>query len=426
MTANLLTTSTANDLQTPSRLTPGQTVWILNHYAGTATSPSTRHFDIARELVKRGHRVTIFAAGFHYQRFVEERLAPGQSFKFEDHDGVRFVWLKTFPYRGNEWRRAVNMLSFAWRAISVGRRLDERPSVIVGSSVHPLAAVAAYVLSRIKKSRFVFEVRDLWPQTLIDMGAIRSRSPFAWALRRLEKGLYDRAEKIITLLPLAHEYITRLGVPLEKIVWIPNGADFTRYEGIEPYNGGAGEQFTIMYTGAHGRANALDVILDAAGILQRRGTKRIRFVFVGDGGEKPKLQRRAEQERLGNVEFRASVSKNELFKVMGEADSFIFNLEDLALFRYGISANKLFDYLSSGRPIVFSGNTGNNPVKEAGAGISVPARSPEMLAEAIIKLASLHPVERIQMGKNGLAYMKANHDIRQLSSSFERVMSASE
>lgn len=401
-----------------------QTVWILNHYAGTASSPSTRHYDLARQLVQRGHTVTIFAAGFHYQKFVEERLEPGQAWRQEFHDGVRFVWIRTFPYRGNEWRRAVNMLSYAFRVIRVGRTLDGKPDVIIGSSVHPFAVVSAYFLSLMKRSRFVFEVRDLWPQTLIDMGALSPRSPVAWGLKKLEKFLYRNADTIITLLPYAHEYITRLGIPREKIVWIPNGADLSRYQGMRPYEGGTSGIFTIMYLGAHGRANALDVVIDAAKIIQSKGLNHIRFVFVGEGPEKENLMRSVEKKLVKNVEFREAVPKNELFLVMSEADAFVFNLEDLPLFSYGISSNKLFDYLASGRPILFSGNTANDPVREAGAGLSVPARSPERLAEAVVQLVGLTALERVGMGKSGLAYMKEKHDIRVLASAFEKVLSA--
>src|ERR1700730_16832340 len=132
--------------------TGSRTIWILNQYAGTASSPSTRHYDLGRELVKKGHRVTIFAAGFHYQKLVEERLARGETWKAEDHDGVRFVWIRTFPYKKNEWRRIVNMISYSIRVVLIGRKLDENPDAIIGSSVHPLAVLSAYVLSLMKKS----------------------------------------------------------------------------------------------------------------------------------------------------------------------------------------------------------------------------------------------------------------------------------
>lgn len=398
--------------------------WILNHYAGTASSPSTRHYDIARELVRAGHAVTIFAAGFHYQKFVEERLSPGESWKEEIHDGVRFIWVRTFPYRRNDWRRSLNMLSYAYRAVRIGMRLGERPSVVIGSSVHPLAALAGYVLSILKRSRFMFEVRDLWPQTLIDMGALRETSAAAWIMRKLETFLYRRAERVITLLPYSFEYIMRSGIPRERIVWIPNGADLSRYAGVRAYEGGRSAPFTIMYLGAHGRANALDVILDAAEIVQAKGPQWVRFVFVGDGPEKPALIEYARKKQLENVEFRASVPKDQLSGIMSEADAFVFNLEDLPLFRYGISSNKLFDYLASGRPVIFSGNTGNNPVRDANAGLSVPARSPERLAEAVMQLVTLAPEDRMRMGMNGIEYMRTTHDIRLLATALEQIIAA--
>jgi glycosyltransferase involved in cell wall biosynthesis len=401
---------------------PSQSIWILNHYAGTATSPSTRHYDLARQLVRKGHRVTIFASSFHYQKLVEEHLAPGQTWSSEDHEGVRFIWIRTFPYKRNDWRRVLNMLSYAWRVVRVAMALKERPDAIVGSSVHPFAVFSAYVLSRRTRSRFLFEVRDLWPQSLVDAGAWKEKSPVTWAFRALEKFLYHKADLIITLLPYAHQYITRLGVSREKIVWIPNGADLTRYERLKPYDGGARPEFTIMYLGAHGRMNALDVILDAAALIRDRGRSGIRFVFVGDGPAKADLIRYADEKSLRNVDFRGPVPKSDLADVMGEADAFAFNLEDLP-FNYGVSSNKLFDYLSSGRPVLFAGNTANNPVTEAGAGFGVPARSPEQFAEAVLNLIALTPAERMEMGRRGVAYMKANHDIRVLANAFESAVS---
>jgi glycosyltransferase involved in cell wall biosynthesis len=281
--------------------------------------------------------------------------------------------------------------------------------------------LSAYVLSRIRKSRFLFEVRDLWPQSLIDAGALSPHSPITWALRTLEKFLYRKADIIITLLPYADKYITGLGIPGQKITWIPNGADLTRYERIEEYQGGGQDLFTLMYLGAHGKMNALDVILDAAKIIQERGVNHLRFVFVGDGPDRNDLIRYSQQKALRNVEFREAMPKSQLFTVMGEADAFVFNLEDLP-FEYGVSSNKLFDYLASGRPVIFAANAANNPVTDAGAGFAVPARRPEQLADAVMQLASLAPAARIEMGRNGQAYMKAKHDIRLLAHSLESVV----
>src|SRR5262249_18632502 len=152
----------------------------LNHYAETAEGQATRSYDLGRELVKRGHEITIFASSFSYYRHCELKLPPhGEWHKFETIDGVRFVWLRTFPYHVNDWRRVLNMVTYAFNAWRAGRVSRDKPDVIIGVSVHPLAALMAYLLSRRKKARFLFEVTDLWPLTLIELGRLSKGSPMA-------------------------------------------------------------------------------------------------------------------------------------------------------------------------------------------------------------------------------------------------------
>ena len=399
-------------------------IWILNHYATTPDEPTTRSYDIGKQLVKDGNRVTIFASSYSHYKFTEKVLRPGENWRAEAHEGVRFLWLRTFPYRGNDWHRVMNMLSYAWRAFWVGMRQKDKPDVIIGTCVHPLAVLTAYILSVFKKSRFFFEVTDLWPQTLVDMGTLSEKSPITRGLRTLEKFLYKRAEKIIILLPHADDYITSLGIPRYKITWIPNGVDLSRYEELRQYDGGNAKSFTIMYLGGHTISNALETVLKAAKILQDEGKYNIRFVFVGDGTEKPKLMELSNDLCLRNVEFRDQVPKNEIAKVMGEADAFISSSRNVpGLHKYGISFNKLFDYLSSGRPVLFANSASNNPVGEACAGITVPPENAEALAQAAIRIVAMKPEERIQMGKNGIEYVKKHHDIMVLANKLEGILS---
>ncbi|MFC2040944.1 glycosyltransferase family 4 protein [Chloroflexota bacterium] len=397
-------------------------IWILNHYAGTPEQQVTRSYDIGRELVVKGHRVTIFASSFNEYNFTEMRLKPGEKSKAEDYDGVRFIWLKTTPYRANEWRRVVNMMSYAWRAFWVGKYFKERPDVIIGVSVHPLAALSAYILSKFKKSRFFFEVTDLWPQYLVELGRLSRKSPITWALRVLENFLYNKAERIIPYWPHVDDYIAELGISKDKVVWIPHGVDFSRYEAPKEYDGGVSKTFTIMYLGAHVSFMAMDVILKAAKIVQSEGGNHIRFVFVGGGAEKPNLQKLAADIGLHNTAFRDMVPKSEIPKVMDEADALIWGVKDIPLLQYGVSTNKVCDYLASGRPIIFAGNPKKNPVEEARAGITVPPENPEALAEAITQLVAMKPEERIQMGKNGLEYVSKHHDIRVLADRLEGLL----
>ncbi|HVB56308.1 MAG TPA: glycosyltransferase family 4 protein [Candidatus Acidoferrales bacterium] len=398
-------------------------IWIFNHYADTPDRPSTRTFDLSKQLVQRGHSVTIFAAGFSHYSLKEERIRPGKTWHEEDWNGVRFIWLKTFPYRENGWRRMLNIVTFAWRAFWRARKLRETPDAIIGTTVHPLAALCAYTLSVVKKSRFFFEVTDLWPETLIDMGALSSGSPTAAAMRVLEKFLYRRAEKTIMLWPFAYEYTVSLGIPRDKIVWIPHGVDLSRLEKLEPYDGGISSPFTVMFLGGQSKYHGADVILDAAKLLQEENEGRVRFVIVGDGAEKSRLVQRAREMNLQAVEFRPLVPKSDIAKVMGEADAFIFHIRELALLRkYGISANKLYDYMSSGRPVIYAVNSRNNPIEEARAGVSIPSENPRALADSVLRVLSLTPAARIQMGQNGLKYLLKHHDIRILAEQLEQVL----
>jgi len=397
-------------------------IWIFNHYATLPDEPATRSYDIGKELVKKGHKVTIFASSFSHYKFREKILQPKEKWRVEEYDGVRFIWLRTYPYKGNDWRRALNMMSYAWQAFRMGRGLKEKPDVIIGTCVHPAAAFSAYVTSVCKNSRFFFEVTDLWPQTLVDMGVLSEKNPVTWCLRCLEKFLYQKAERIIVLLPHADKYITCLGIPRDKIIWTPIGVDLSQYEDIKTYDGGISEVFTIMYLGGHAKYHGLEVVLEAANILQNEAKSNVRFILVGDGPEKPNLIMLSQNLNLHNIEFRDMVPKYEATKLIGEADALIQCFKALDLLKYGVSPLKIFDYLPSGRPILCAMRGSNNPVEEAKAGITIPPENPQALAQAVTELIAMPPEERIQMGKNGLEYMKKYHDIRILTDKLESII----
>lgn len=400
-------------------------IWIFNQYAGTPDLPGiTLNYDLARELVRHGHSVIIFATSFHYQLHKEVRLQPGEDWKIQDYDGVRFVWIRTSPYQCNDWRRTRNMVEFMFKVSRSGRKLHkltpemERPDLIIGTSPHLLTPLAAYWAARRYQVPFVMEVTDLWPQTIIDMGAMSSNHPIIKALQLLEKFLYRRANCIITLLPLAHEYITACGIPREKIVWIPNGVDLSRFNTAD-VKSASNEEFQVMYLGAHGRANALEVLVQAAKIIQDKGFSEIHFVLMGDGPEKPKLIELAKELKLVNLEFRDPIPKSEVPDVLHKADAFLFNLDDVSVFRYGISPNKLFDFMAAGKPVIASVKAPDNPVEKAQCGLIVPPRNPYALAEAIVKLYEMTPEERENMGRCGQEYVAKHHDISRLAGRLE-------
>ena len=400
-------------------------ILIFNHYASPPDQPLTSAYDLASSLVRRGHKVTILASSFSHYRFKELRLGPTEKCKLETFGGVDFLWLRTFPYRCNNWRRIVNMLSFAWRALMAAREMNGTPDVVVGATVHPLAALSAYLFARSRGAPFVFEVRDLWPLTLVQFGRLPRWSPVTWGMSGLERFLCIKAKYVITVVPGGAEYFEKIGVSRNKVAWIPNGLNTDRYLSLKPYDGSVGRPLLVMYVGGHVNQFALEAVLEAARLIQEAGGQAVRFVFVGSGQEKPRLMKVSKSLELRNVEWRDVVPKDQLPGLMAKADVFILGIRELpGLYQYGVSFNKLCDYMAAGRPIIFAGNPGYNAVEKAQAGIVVPPERPEAIVKAIEQFLALTPEERRQMGQNGQRYVKEHHDIRILTDKMEAVLLA--
>jgi len=393
-------------------------VWLLNHYAQEPGSAGgTRHFHLAAHLAPLGWQCTVIAASVELNSG-RQRLTPREVARYERISGVPFLWVRTPQYRGSGSGRMLNMLAYTWQVLR--RRITRdlpRPDVVIGSSVHPFAALAGAFLARRFKVPFVFEVRDLWPQTLVDMGRLRERAFITWTLRRLELWLYRRATRIVVLLPRAWEYIRPLGIPIDRVVWIPNGVDLSLFPRSVPLVRAPSDTFTLMYFGAHGQANGLENVLQAMKVVQGSPNgNHIRLRLIGDGPLKPTLITQGEQMGLRNVTFEAAVPKNQIPPLAAQADAFVIAVLDLPkLYRYGISMNKLFDYLAAERPIIIASDAANNPVADAEAGLSVSAGKPAELAEAILKMASLPMEDRLRMGRAGRAYVEHNHNFTQLA-----------
>ena len=404
-------------------------IWIFNHYASPPDLPAgTRHYDLGRVLVGQGHDVTVFASSFSHVTLREERLQQNERMRVDCIDGVRFLWVRTTPYSGNDGRRALNMLSYAAGAIRAQCRMP-RPDVVVGSSVHPAAVAAACLIGRVRRVPFVFEVRDLWPQTLVDMGALKENGAVAWALRGLERFLYRRARVVISLLPGATEYITRLGIQKDKIVYIPNGiADLG--EPVKDIDGSAMELVAKIaewrragylvagYAGSHARTNSIDTLVEAARILRDRGVLDYTFVFVGAGAEKERCQQLAQHHNLRNILFWQALPKRSIPAVLDALDVTLFSLRDIAVARYGLSSNKMFSYLASGRPVVFACAVADTPVSASCGGICVPPESPEAIADALVELASMGEAGRHAMGDRGRRWVYQHHGATALAGRF--------
>jgi glycosyltransferase involved in cell wall biosynthesis len=393
-------------------------LWV-NHFAVTPEQGGgTRHFELGRELVRRGWSVTIAASdlNLHTRRYGRRADAHDTAAFDETIDGVRFRWLWAAPYTRNDWRRARNWLSFSRRVWRWSDR-DAPPDVVIGSSPHLFAALAAERLAARWGVPFVFEVRDLWPESLLAAGG--RRSPTYVAFDMIARFLYARADRVVVLARGSADYLARRGVPREKLVFVPNGVDATAFASAA--NRPARDTFTLVYTGAHGPANGLDTVLDAADRL--RGREDLRFLLVGDGPAKSALVAEAARRELPNVEFRDPVAKQAMPALLAEADAGLMVLKEAPLFAFGVSPNKLFDYFGASLPTVC-----NVPgevaamVRDAGAGEQAADNSGTALADAIVRLAARSPAERRRMGDHARAWVAREHGRQTLAARLDDML----
>ncbi|MFH1236143.1 MAG: glycosyltransferase family 4 protein [Parcubacteria group bacterium] len=395
-------------------------IWYLSAH-DQPRGQSSRTYDFSRELVRRGHQVTMFTNSYCHWTHVE-RLAPHEKWRIEEIDGIRVVWLRTVHYTDNGLRRGLNMLSNAWRSIHAAKFLPDKPDVVIGPSVPLGTGWAALKIARKSGAAFVFEVRDVWPIALVDDGGLSKRNPVYYAFRHLEKYLYRKSQRISATMPFIFDHVSASGSSPEKVTWVPNGVDFGRFSGHHAYDGGQKSPLVVMYVGGYGVAHDVITIVRAAHILQQRGNSGYRFVLIGNGVKRPACEQETAFYKLTNVEFRDSVPKSEIPRVQMESDILIACVLDSPIYRFGLNLNKMFDYFASARPVIFSGKAPNDPVAESGSGFSIPPENPEALVEVLLKLQEMSPEDRMNMGLKGRLYVENEYDMRKISDRMESLL----
>lgn len=373
---------------------------------------------MSRELVRRGWEVTIAASDFHllsreYTRRVD---ADDRTVIEEDLDEVALRYLWSAPYTSNDWRRAWNWLTFA-RSLLQWSPDRGRPDVIIGSSPHLFAALAGLRMSRRWSVPFVFEVRDLWPESMVAAGG--SKGIVYAALKWIADHLYRHADGIVCLSRGTRTYLhEERSIPEEKLYYVPNGVDPEAFAG---HRSSERTRTTFVYTGAHGPANGLDAIIDAADRLRER--RDVSFQLVGDGPAKSDLKRQSTAMRLDNVAFLDPVPKEQIPDVLSAADAGLMVLRETPLFSFGVSPNKLFDYMGAALPVVC-----NVPgeveamVREAGAGVQAASGSGEDLAAAVTRLADRTSEERATMGQSGREWVSREHGRKILAERLDGIL----
>jgi glycosyltransferase involved in cell wall biosynthesis len=383
-------------------------VLIVNQYALPAGSAGiTRHGDLARELASRGHRVSVIASRFNY--LTRESARPHGA-----EDGpqqVVFHWLRTGTYEANDRRRVRSMIQFMLRAAAAGMTLRDKPDVVIGSSPQLLAGLSGLAVARRFRVPFVFEVRDPWPSALVDLGAIKERGMAHRLLELIERRLYRHANRVIAVMPHVDRRVAEVGEDPEKCVHIPNASAYPPLVGTVPPDLDAqlrseseNARTVIVYAGAHGVSNGLHEVIDALTLLRDTDHDvydRIALFFVGDGPEKAPLERQAAADGHANVHFHDAVPKPQMMAALQRADFVLVHFARADFKRYGMSANKLFDAMAVGRPVLLASPLPDTAVDEVNCGIRYQPGSIPGLASALRTALRMEPGQRQAMGQRG-------------------------
>jgi len=363
-------------------------LYFHQHFVTPRGTGGIRSYAMARCLVEAGHSVTMVCgsfAGGHtgletpFQRGMRRGMV----------DGIDVIELD-LAYSNSDGfiKRTGTFLKFALR--SIGFALTE-PYDLIFATTTPLTAGIPGIFARwLRGKRFVFEVRDLWPELPRAMGVIRNPIVL-WAMGVLEWASYRSAHRLIGLSPGIVEGIAHRGVPRDRIAMVPNGCDLAIFDSpAEPWRppGVLPTDLMAVFAGTHGMANGLDAVLDAAAELKRRRRADIKVVLIGQGKFKPALEERARREQLDNVVFHAAVNKGRLAGLMASTDVGLQVLANIPAFYFGTSPNKFFDYIAAGLPVL-----NNYPgwlaemITAEGCGFAVLPSNPVAFAGALERAA---------------------------------------
>lgn len=403
------------------------TILLINHYAGSVRhGMEYRPYYLAREWVRLGHRVHIVAADTSHIRATSPRL-EGRDRLDDIIDGIAYTWFATPPYRGNGLARVRNITSFVWRLLRERKRLAAalQPDIVIASSTYPLDIWPAFLIARLARAQLVFEVHDLWPLSPIELGGFSHWHPFMLLLQAAENFACRHADAVVSILPKVRAHLEAHGMAPHKLHIVPNGADPAEWRTKEATLPPALEQalaalrasgrFIVGYAGTHGVANALGTLLEAAKLLR---TQPIDIVLVGTGPDKPALRQQAARLGLDNVHFFDPVDKHLVPALLAHFDLAYIGWQRQALYRFGIAPNKLIDYMMAARPILHAVDAGNDPVAEAGCGLTVAPDAPQAIADGVLALRALGPARRKELGQRGRAHALANHTYQVLGQRF--------
>ena len=401
-------------------------IWIINEYAGSLYhGMEYRHYYLGKEFIKLGYNVTVISASYSHLFYNFPHVE--NAFKLESIDGINYLWVKVLQYKhAHDKKRVLKWLQFTFRThFFLPAAYLDKPNVIIVSPMAPFPIISGYKWAKKFGARLIYEVKDIWPLTLIELGGYSEWHPIIKLMELFEKFGYKRFDRIVSVLPLLKNHISKYGVDSEKVEYIPNGVslpdqnvNFKKINKI--FERIPSNKFIVGYAGTIGEANALSELIHAANILNNHDD--IFFLIIGNGRKKAEIVSMAKNMKLKNISFMPHIPRDYVIKALDKYISVVFvGWKKRNLYNYGISANKIFDYMLAGKPILHAFSGKGDIVAMANAGITVEAENPKAVADGILKLYRMPPEERKRLGENGRKYVLENHTYEKLAEKYIEV-----
>ena len=393
-------------------------VWYVSKYANTKKfGAETRQSAFCKEFASKGYEVKLITSNSSH---LYSSLPMFKGKYFEDRsDNFDVVWVNTPQYKkATSIKRILGWLWFEFFVILLPfRKKYNKPDVVIASSLSIMSVISGSFFKCFYRSKFIFEVRDIWPQTLIDLKEISKKHPLILFLSFIEKLGYKYADEIVGTMPGLSVHVENVIGKNEKVHFIPQGISLDFYqeeqESVSPEYIARyipKDKFIVTYAGTMGVANALGYLIEAARILDNKNNK-IHFVFVGSGREEEYLKLQA--NGLSNLTFAPKVSKAQVQSVLSRSDILLASVRNEKVYQFGISLNKFIDYMFARKPIVcmFSGYP--SMVNEANCGEFTPSENPAALVECLLKYENMPKKRLNKLGENGYKFLveKRNFDV---------------
>ena len=388
-------------------------IWIINEYAGSPYhGMEFRSFYLAKEWVKMGYKVTIISSS-HSHVFKNQ---PTQ--KHEIIHGVEYLWLKTIKYpNSSSKKRILKWFLFNIKLLTLPFKL-QKPNIIILSPMAPFPSFFSWILAKIYHAKFIYEVKDIWPLSIIELGGFSPKHPFIRLMSWFERFALTHADSIVSNLQNYGKHLEALKID-KDFHWISNGVDLEELAQKEPLSLSIKipkDKFIVGYTGAIGKANTLESFLEAANLLATN--ENILFVVVGDGSEKKSLMQQYKDAK--NILFVESIPKKQVQSMLEYFDVCYIGLQKEKLFHYGVSPNKLYDYMYSKKPILYAIDSGKqNIITKVGCGLEAKAQNAQDIADKIVKFTTMTPKELENIGIKGYKYVVKYFNYTTLAKIFE-------